>query len=103
MMSLSFDASLITLMFGFFTAGFIGSWHCAVMCGPMSCYLTSNKQLLSYQLGRLLSYVLAGGTAGWLSQFLLHSYEWLKYISVIIISILLIFNFFQSKKNYWPS
>lgn len=96
----SSEQSLISLMIGFFLAGFIGSWHCAIMCGPMSCFLTSKKQLLSYQVGRLISYVLAGAFSGWVSQFLLNSYSWLKYISVITITILLVINFFGSEKKF---
>lgn len=101
-MIFSLDMSLLTLMVGFFSAGFLGSWHCAVMCGPMSCFLTSKKQLWSYQMGRLLSYVLAGAMAGGVSQFLVQSYIWLKYVSIVLISFLLIFNFLDSRKIQGP-
>lgn len=93
------DSSLLSLMTGFFVAGLIGSWHCSIMCGPMSCFLTSKKQLLNYQLGRMVSYVLAGVFAGWVSQFLLTSYEWLKYVSVGLISTGLIVIYFSQKNN----
>ena len=84
------DYSLVTLLGGFFAAGFIGSWHCAVMCGPVTCLLASKKQLVSYQLGRLVSYVSAGIFAGSISSLLINSYEWLKFTSVVVLSILLI-------------
>jgi len=87
------DQTVWGLMAGFFVAGFVGSWHCGVMCGPMSCFLASKKQLLPYQIGRMLSYVTAGAFAGAVSQFLLQSYEWLKYVSILIISTLLIINY----------
>lgn len=87
------DQSVIGLMAGFFVAGFLGSWHCGVMCGPMACFLASKKQLIPYQFGRLLSYIIAGAFAGALSQFLLKSYDWLKYISITVLSILLITNY----------
>lgn len=96
---MTLDSSLLSLLLGFFIAGFIGSWHCSVMCGPMSCFLTSKKQLLNYQLGRMVSYVLAGVFAGWVSQFLLTSFEWLKYVSISLISIGLITIYITQKNN----
>jgi uncharacterized protein len=84
------DGGLIGLVTGFFTAGFLGSWHCGVMCGPLSCYLASRRQLLAYQLGRLVSYVSAGLFAGAIAQFLLQSVGWLKYVVVLGLSSLLI-------------
>lgn len=87
------DSSLITLLSGFFIAGFLGSWHCGVMCVPMTCLLAAKKQLLQYQLGRLLSYVAAGIFAGTVSSFLLASRDWLKIVSVALISILLIISY----------
>ncbi len=94
-----FDPALVSLLTGFFVAGFLGSWHCGVMCGPMACFLSSKKQLLNYQVGRMISYTLAGALAGFISQFLLRSQEWLKYVSVGIISILLIMMFLSQNKT----
>lgn len=97
------DYSLISLLGGFFIAGFIGSWHCAVMCGPMTCLLASKKQLIAYQIGRLLSYISAGAFAGTISSLLVESYAWVKYLSVALISVLLITTFFwKSEKVYVP-
>lgn len=93
------DYSLISLLSGFFIAGFIGSWHCAVMCGPMTCLLASKKQLATYQLGRLISYVSAGVFAGAISAVLIESYAWLKYISIIVISLLLVITFFTTSEK----
>jgi len=93
-----FSPALISLLTGFFVAGFLGSWHCGVMCGPMACFLSSKKQLLNYQLGRFVSYTLAGAFAGFVSQFLFRSQEWLRYVSVAIISILLIAMFLSHNK-----
>lgn len=93
------DLSLISLLFGFLIAGFIGSWHCAMMCGPMTCLLASKKQLFSYQLGRMISYVSAGVFAGTISSLLINSYSWLKLTSVIILSILLIVTFFVKSEK----
>lgn len=97
------DYSLISLLSGFFVAGFIGSWHCAVMCGPVTCLLASKKQLVSYQLGRLISYVSAGLFAGSISSLLINSYEWLKFTSVAVLSVLLIaVCFFKSDRVQIP-
>ena len=93
------DFQLISLLTGFFVAGFIGSWHCAVMCGPMTCLLASKKQLVSYQVGRLVAYVGAGVFAGTVSSLLIASYDWLKIVSVIVISILLILTFFMKSEK----
>lgn len=91
---MSSTASLVSLLAGFFIAGFIGSWHCAVMCGPITCLLAQKKQLVQYQFGRLVSYVLAGVFAGTISSFLVTSLDWLKIVSVISISVLLLFTYF---------
>lgn len=96
---MAINTDFYSLMAGFLFAGFIGSWHCAVMCGPMTCLLASKKQLLFYQLGRMTSYVLAGVFAGTVSSFLINSYPWLKIASVITISMILILNFFLNSTN----
>lgn len=93
------DTTFFSLLFGFFIAGFIGSWHCAMMCGPMTCLLASKKQLLLYQTGRLISYVTAGVFAGTISSLLIESYDWLKPVSVIGISILLVFTFLTKSEK----
>lgn len=36
--------------------GFLGSWHCGVMCGPLSCNFRKRESFVSYHLGRLISY-----------------------------------------------
>ena len=97
------DPSLLTLIAGFFTAGFLGSWHCGIMCGPSACFMAEKKQLLPYQVGRLISYASAGAFSGYISQFLTTSYEWLKYVSVGVCCALLIFMFItQNKKISTP-
>lgn len=37
---------------------FLGSWHCGVMCGPLSCNFRKKESFFSYHLGRLISYSL---------------------------------------------
>ncbi|MES2800976.1 MAG: sulfite exporter TauE/SafE family protein [Bdellovibrionota bacterium] len=40
--------------------GFLGSWHCGVMCGPLCCNFKTKKDFYFYQLGRLASYLVVG-------------------------------------------
>lgn len=55
-----------------FLMGFLGSLHCAVMCGPImlsmplqkSSFLKNAIQLLWYQIGRILTYLLLGTLVG---------------------------------------
>lgn len=39
-----------------FVMAFLGSWHCGVMCGPLSCNFRQKESFFSYHLGRLISY-----------------------------------------------
>lgn len=41
--------------------GFLGSWHCGLMCGPLSCNFRKQNDFISYHLGRLISYLILGG------------------------------------------
>ncbi len=58
---------MATLLIGF-TIGFVGSWHCVGMCGPLAMalpYRTSHfgtrlLKSLMYSLGRTITYVLIG-------------------------------------------
>lgn len=43
-----------------FLMAFLGSWHCAVMCGPLSCSFRATNSFFSYHFGRLVSYLLLG-------------------------------------------
>lgn len=52
-----------------FIGGFLGSPHCAVMCGPVALQFSRNpRELWAYQLGRMLSYSLMGALAGFLGS-----------------------------------
>ena len=93
------DKSLIVLCGSIFAAGLIGSWHCGVMCGPMACFLAAQKQLKSYQLGRMLSYTLAGASSGQIMSLFFESYSCLKYTSVIGLSVMLIVMAFNTHKQ----
>lgn len=63
-------------------ASFLGSWHCAGMCGPIATLMATKKGLWPYHLGRLVSYSGLGALAGALGQFFLTSeFIWLRWFS----------------------
>lgn len=45
------------------SVAFLGSWHCAGMCGPIAALSTKPKTIAFYQAGRLLTYVSLGALA----------------------------------------
>lgn len=49
------EFSILTAVF---VMAFLGSWHCGVMCGPLSCNFRKKESFLSYHLGRLVSYLI---------------------------------------------
>ena len=53
--------------------GFMGSLHCASMCGPVSCSLKNGKQFKSYHLGRLISYLIVGSVLFFGSQYFVNT------------------------------
>jgi len=85
-----------------FLMGLFGSLHCAVMCGPLMLSLPIEKRniwnaglsLLLYQTGRILSYTLMGGIAGWFgSTFSLIANQ--KTLSIVIGILLIVFTLLQ--------
>jgi uncharacterized protein len=65
------DSNASPLILSIFFAAFLGSWHCAIMCGPLCISLSQQGSLWPYHLGRLFGYVGAGALAGFLGQRLL--------------------------------
>ncbi|UYL07763.1 sulfite exporter TauE/SafE family protein [Bdellovibrio sp. SKB1291214] len=79
------------LAIGILSTSFLGSWHCAAMCGPIACLMGERKSLLAYHLGRLTAYVVLGVIAGSLGQVLLDSqYMWLRTASAILFAFILL-------------
>lgn len=73
------------------STSFFGSWHCLGMCSPLASIAAQKKQLIPYQLGRMLSYTTLGVFAGFAGQFfLLSKYQWLQTFSILLLSFLLI-------------
>jgi sulfite exporter TauE/SafE len=70
------------LVLSILSASFLGSWHCAGMCGPIATLVATKKGLWPYHLGRLISYCSLGALAGALGQFFLTSeFVWLRWFS----------------------
>lgn len=55
------------------TSSFWGSWHCAIMCGPIASVMAKKNSLVSYHLGRGLSYSIIGLLGGYLGSYFLKS------------------------------
>lgn len=79
------------LALGILSTSFLGSWHCAAMCGPIACLMGERKSLLTYHLGRLTAYVSLGVLAGSVGQLFLDSqYTWLRTVSAILFAVILL-------------
>ncbi len=75
-------------------ASFVGSPHCAAMCGPLALGLGPNRAaLLAYNLGRFFSYAALGAIAGGLGSKALsglQSSAWASTLFLLFLSALLI-------------
>lgn len=73
------------------TSSFLGSWHCAGMCGPFAALTGSRGQLWHYHAGRLIVYVLLGFLSGFLGEFVLRSeFKWVRGIGSVSLGVLLL-------------
>lgn len=84
--------------------GFIGSFHCVGMCGPIALALPLNRQNtftrifsgLLYNTGRVLTYATLGMLFGLLGKgFIIAGYQ--QVLSIALGSIILLFAFFPQK------
>ncbi|HEX7673208.1 MAG TPA: sulfite exporter TauE/SafE family protein [Bdellovibrio sp.] len=81
----------VILALGILTSSFLGSWHCAGMCGPIASLMAQKKSLVSYHIARLLSYTTLGALCGLLGQSLLSSsFIWLRTVSSIVFALFLL-------------
>lgn len=82
----------LALMGSIFLMGFLGSWHCGVMCGPLSCNFRQYKDFFSYHLGRLISYLTLGVLLFFGTHFFLNTDSRLfKFIATIVFGIIFIY------------
>ena len=71
---------------GFLATGFMGSWHCALMCGPLACLNLNDTQLIQYHVGRIISYSILGAVSGALGHVLFNSqFMWLRNLSFTLL------------------
>lgn len=80
-------------------AGFVGSPHCASMCGPLVMNIATHRtRLVFYQLGRMTSYVAMGTLAGALGSSVLGDARplWLTQFSLALIALTLLYNGYRA-------
>jgi len=53
-------------MISILVMSFLGSWHCALMCGPIAAHIGVKGRTSLYQLGRMISYSSVGALFGWI-------------------------------------
>lgn len=66
------NATSVPVLFSLISVTFLGSWHCAVMCGPIAAALGKDRPLWAYHLGRGLSYLGLGALAGEVGRSVTH-------------------------------
>ncbi len=83
--------SSLLLPLAILTSSFLGSWHCAGMCGPFAALTGSRGQLWHYHLGRLLVYVGLGALAGFFGDFVMSSeFRWVRLVGAGLLGFTLI-------------
>jgi uncharacterized protein len=87
----------VSIFTAVFVMAFLGSWHCGVMCGPLSCNFRKKEAFLSYHLGRLVSYGVMASLLFWgVHYFLNTESRGLKiFTSLFFASLLIIFGLAQ--------
>lgn len=84
--------------FSVFIAGLLGSGHCISMCGPIVMnFAQSRTAVIAYQLGRLVTYALAGAFVGAFGKALLGPEQslWVSGLSLFAIASLLFLNAYR--------
>lgn len=101
--------SQLLLPLAILTSSFLGSWHCAGMCGPFAALTGSRGQLWHYHLGRLLVYASLGVLAGTFGDFVMSSeFRWVRLVGATLLGFTLIalgmqylFSFDWSKRSHF--
>ena len=88
-----------------FIMGFLGSWHCGVMCGPLSCNFKGKEDFFSYHLGRLISYLFMGALLFYGTHYFINTESRkLKLVASLVFGVLFIYfglvqlDFFKNKR-----
>jgi uncharacterized protein len=95
------------------TLGFIGSFHCIGMCGPIALTLPvqhldgvrRQMGILLYNAGRITTYSLIGGVSGWVGrQFVLSGFQqWLSIILGVTMLLILALQYLPKRKHHLPA
>lgn len=97
----------LLLPFSILVSSFIGSWHCAGMCGPFAALTGSRGQLWHYHAGRMIVYVALGALSGALGEFVLKSeFTWLRTFGAIALGLMLILmglQYLLSSMTWWKT
>ena len=65
--------------------GLLGSAHCVGMCGPFAAACAGSRRLSGWHLGRLATYVLLGGLAGGVGEWMVPWGPWGAGVSLILL------------------
>jgi sulfite exporter TauE/SafE len=92
------STSLVMLPWATFIAGLMGSLHCIGMCGGLAMACSGQEKgtksgLWSYQFGRLASYSILGGVAGFIGQSfnIGHAPKWFTLVPASLIGLIFIY------------
>lgn len=89
-----------------FFLGFLGSFHCVGMCGPIALAVSSNDRnryllnKLAYNAGRTFTYSVLGGIVGLLG-FSLAMAGFQQWLSVLLGGLIMLMAFFYRKSEKW--
>lgn len=84
------DHESIVLFAGLIGTAFLGSWHCAGMCGAIAVNFRGRGDLIGYHLGRAFSYVTLGALAGLAGESLLSGSFALRLAAAILLALSLL-------------
>lgn len=94
--------STLPLLLALIMTGFMGSWHCGVMCGPIAVSIDKNQGLFLYHFGRFTSYLLIGALAGFLgSKIIFLPSLPLRFACALLMSILYILSLRKTWLHNW--
>jgi sulfite exporter TauE/SafE len=103
---------MISFLIAALTLGFLGSFHCLGMCGPIALALPTGKAkglkktglIISYNFGRMITYSFLGLIAGFIGKsFVIAGFQQIFSIvlGIAILSFLLFSNTFPKTKQLY--
>lgn len=87
------ESTTIGYLISILALSFFGSWHCAVMCGPIAAQVSHQGSFVLYHLGRFFSYSLGGALFGFFgSKLLTSTNRYVLLIATVLFAAILIFH-----------